>query len=86
MIKINTQLTKQHRYRYADLYFIEITALFVAILGVIHVLFTLRVGIYRISNSINVGDGGDSELLRRIRGHDSFIETVPMGCVTATVK
>jgi hypothetical protein len=57
---------------------IEITVFFAAIFGVIHVLFTLRVGMYRINNKINVGDGGDKELLRRIRGHGNFIETVPM--------
>lgn len=57
---------------------IEITALFAAIFGVIHVLFTLRVGMYRVKNNISVGDGDDKELLKRIRGHGNFIETVPM--------
>jgi uncharacterized membrane protein YecN with MAPEG domain len=57
---------------------IEITLLFAAIFGVIQVILTLRVGRYRMSNHINVGDGGDKELLKRIRGHGNFIETVPM--------
>ena len=57
---------------------IEVTALFAAIFGVIHVLFTLRVGMYRVKNNISVGDGDDKELLKRIRGHGNFIETVPM--------
>ena len=57
---------------------IEITVLFAAIFGVIQVILTLRVGLYRMSNNINVGDGGDEELLKRIRGHGNFIETVPM--------
>ena len=57
---------------------IEITVLFAAIFGVIQVILTLRVGMYRMSNHINVGDGGDKELLKRIRGHGNFIETVPM--------
>jgi uncharacterized membrane protein YecN with MAPEG domain len=57
---------------------IEITALFAAVFGVIHVLFTLRVGMYRVKNNISVGDGDDKELLKRIRGHGNFIETVPM--------
>jgi uncharacterized membrane protein YecN with MAPEG domain len=57
---------------------IEITLLFAAIFGVLHVIFTLRVGMYRMSSHINVGDGGDKELLKRIRGHGNFIETVPM--------
>ncbi|MFQ3325157.1 MAG: putative membrane protein YecN with MAPEG domain [Pseudomonadales bacterium] len=77
MTKINALLSNLGNYMSA-LPSIEITALFAAIFGVVHVLFTLRVGMYRVSNNISVGDGGDKELLKRIRGHGNFIETVPM--------
>lgn len=57
---------------------VTITAMFAAILALMQVAFTLRVGIYRRSNSISLGDGGDKQLLSRIRAHANFIETVPM--------
>ena len=57
---------------------IETTLLFAAIFGVLHVFFTLRVGGYRLKSKISLGDGGDKELLNRIRGHGNFIENVPI--------
>jgi len=77
MTKINALTSNLGNYMPA-LPSIEITALFAAVFGVIHVLFTLRVGMYRVKNNISVGDGDDKELLKRIRGHGNFIETVPM--------
>ena len=55
-----------------------ITPLYVALLGLLWVPFTLRVGLYRVKSKINLGDGGDTELLRRIRGQGNFIESVPL--------
>ena len=57
---------------------IETTLLFAAIFGVLHVIFTLRVGGYRLKSKISLGDGGDPELRNRIRGHGNFIENVPI--------
>ena len=58
---------------------IHITATFAAIFAFLHVIFTLRVGGYRFKSGISLGDGGDKELLHRIRAHGNFIEQVPMG-------
>lgn len=58
---------------------IETTIIFAAIFGLLHVVFTLRVGGYRFRNKISLGDGGDSELLKRIRAHGNFTENVPIG-------
>lgn len=58
---------------------IQVTALFAAVFAVLHVLFTLRVGGYRFKSGISLGDGGDKELLNRIRAHGNFTEQVPMG-------
>jgi len=58
---------------------LETTLLFAAIFGVLHVIFTLRVGAYRLSSKISLGDGGDKVLLKRVRAHANFVETVPMG-------
>ncbi len=56
----------------------EITALFAAIFGILHVVFTLRVGGYRFKSGISLGDGGDDELRNRIRAHGNFTENVPI--------
>ena len=58
---------------------IETTIIFAAIFGLLHVVFTLRVGGYRFRNRISLGDGGDDELLKRIRAHGNFTENVPIG-------
>ena len=60
---------------------LEPTMLTAAVFAVLHVIFTLRVGGYRFSNNISLGDGGDKELLNRIRGHGNFIEQVPIALV-----
>ena len=57
---------------------IETTLLFAAIFGVLHVVFTLRVGVYRFLSKISLGDGDDKELSNRIRAHGNFIENVPI--------
>lgn len=57
---------------------VEITAGFAALLAIIQIAFTLRVGLFRRANSISLGDGGNDEMLKRIRAHGNFIETVPM--------
>jgi uncharacterized protein len=58
---------------------IDITIIFAAIFGVLHVIFTLRVGGYRFTSKISFGEGGDMELRNRMRGHGNFIENVPIG-------
>ena len=57
---------------------ISITLVLAAIFGLLHVIFTLRVGSYRFRNKISLGDGGDHELRNRIRAHGNFIENVPI--------
>jgi len=58
---------------------IHITAAFAALFAIFHVIFTLRVGGYRFKSGISLGDGGDKELLNRIRAHGNFTEQVPIG-------
>jgi uncharacterized membrane protein YecN with MAPEG domain len=57
---------------------IETTIIFAAIFGILHVIFTLRVGGYRFRSKISLGDGGDKELRNRIRAHGNFTENVPI--------
>ena len=58
---------------------IEITLVFAALFGILHVLLTARVGQFRFQNTVSLGDGGDTVLLKRIRGHANFTENVPIG-------
>ena len=57
------------------------TLLFAAIFGVLHAVFTVRVGFYRFRNNISLGDGGDKVLFNRIRAHGNFTENVPIALV-----
>ncbi|ARN74040.1 MAPEG family protein [Oceanicoccus sagamiensis] len=57
---------------------LSVSPLYVALLGLMFIAFTLRVGFYRVNSKILLGDGDDPEMLRRIRGQGNFIETVPM--------
>jgi hypothetical protein len=64
---------------------LSITPIYLALLGILFVPFTMRVGLYRVKNKINLGDGADPELLRRIRGQGNFIETVPLAILLLIV-
>lgn len=50
----------------------------VAILALIQIPMTVAVGIYRLKSDIHFMDGGDVQLMRRMRAHGNFAETVPM--------
>ena len=64
---------------------LSITPVYLALLGMLFVPFTLRVGLYRVKNTILIGDGQDPELVRRIRGQGNFIETVPLAILLLIV-
>ena len=57
---------------------ISISLALAAVFGLLHVIFTLRVGNYRFKSRISLGDGGDPEMRNRIRAHGNFIENVPI--------
>jgi uncharacterized membrane protein YecN with MAPEG domain len=57
---------------------LSVIPLYAAVLGLIFIPLTLRVGMYRIKNKVDIGDAGDKELLRRIRCQANFVETVPI--------
>ena len=60
---------------------LDATLVYAAIFGVLHVIFTMRVGMYRMHSKIDTGDGGDKMLLKIMRGHGNFVENVPMGLI-----
>lgn len=54
-----------------------VTALYAALLGLWFLVLSWRV-IQRRQTGIAMGDGGDDDMLRRIRGHANFAEYVPL--------
>jgi len=59
----------------------NVMPLYAGLLGLLFVIFTLRVAFYRVKNKVSLGDAGDKELLKRIRGQANFTETVPIALI-----
>lgn len=57
---------------------LPITSIYVALFGLLFMVFTIRVGLVRVATGISFLDGGNEKLLRRMRAHGNFIETVPL--------
>ena len=57
---------------------LSVTPIYIAILGLLFVPITLRVGLYRVKNKVDIGDAGDEQLLRLIRCQANFVETTPL--------
>ena len=64
---------------------LSVTPIYVGLLGLLWIPFTLRVGLYRVKTKINLGDGDDPEMLLRMRGHGNFIESVPLALIMLLV-
>ena len=57
---------------------VPITVLFIGLFAIIQVPLTIMVGYRRAQTGIQFFDGGDQTLLRRMRAHGNFTETVPI--------
>jgi uncharacterized membrane protein YecN with MAPEG domain len=57
---------------------LNITPIYVAALGLVFIVLTMRAGLYRAKTKIYLGVGDDPEMLRRMRGQANFVETVPI--------
>ena len=55
-----------------------VTPLYAGLLGLWFLLLSVRVVQGRGQHGINLGDGGNATLMRRIRGHANFAEYVPL--------
>ena len=58
-----------------------ITLLYASLLALWLVILTARVVRYRGTQSIDIGDGGDPGMLRRIRAHGNFVEYTPFALI-----
>jgi len=66
-----------------------ITLFYAGLLGLWFLVLSVRVILGRRSGKVNLGDGGNESLLRRIRAHGNFAEYVPfililMGALEST--
>lgn len=57
---------------------ISITIFFIGVFALIHIPMTVMVGLRRAQTGVQFLDGGDQTLLRRMRAHGNFTETVPI--------
>ena len=57
---------------------IPTTTIFIGLLAIAQVPMTVMVGYRRLKTDIHFQDGGDVTLLRRMRAHGNFTETVPI--------
>ncbi len=57
---------------------LAVTITFIGIFALIQVPLTVMVGFRRLQTGIQFLDGGDLTLLRRMRAHANFTETVPI--------
>lgn len=55
----------------------NITPLYAGLLAILFLALSYRV-VQRRGHGVSLGDGGDTDLLRRIRGHGNFTEYVPL--------
>ena len=58
-----------------------ITALYAALLGLIHTALTMYVVFGRWRYRVSLGDGDEKDMRRRIRAHGNFIETAPISLI-----
>lgn len=57
---------------------IPATLITAGLLGLVFMVLTVRVVGRRMSGKIMIGDGGDQQMLERIRAHANFTEHVPL--------
>ncbi|HEY3147996.1 MAG TPA: MAPEG family protein [Dongiaceae bacterium] len=57
---------------------LAVTSAYAALLALLFVLLSVRVIGQRRSARVSLGDGGDTELIRRTRVHANFAEYVPL--------
>src|SRR3546814_14177313 len=55
-----------------------VTPLYAGLLGLWFFVLCMRVVVVRGQLGINLGDGGNETMNRRIRGHANFVEYVPL--------
>jgi uncharacterized membrane protein YecN with MAPEG domain len=60
---------------------IPATLITAGLLGLVFLALTIRVVARRAGQKIMIGDGGDADMLERIRAHANFTEHVPLSLI-----
>ena len=60
---------------------IHLTLLFAGLRALLQCALTVLVIVRRVQAKVNLLDGGDTPLLRRIRAHGNFTETAPLALI-----
>jgi len=55
-----------------------ITMLYAGLCVLLVVFLAVRVAMWRLRHKIGLGDGGDKELLKRVRAHGNAVEYLPL--------
>jgi len=58
-----------------------ITLLYAGLCAILVVILASRVAYWRFRHKIGIGDGGDRELLKRMRAHGNAIENMPLALI-----
>ncbi len=56
----------------------HITGIYAALAALLVLVLALRISQTRHANKVGIGDGGDRELIKRIRAHANALENLPM--------
>ncbi len=64
---------------------LPITLCAVAAAAAINIWLSMRIGMIRTARKISIGDGGDADLIRRMRAQANFIENTPIVLVMIAV-
>lgn len=59
----------------------QIVAFYVALSLLFNPVLMLRIGLVRTKKGINLGDGGDADMLARIRAHGNYTEVAPLALI-----
>jgi uncharacterized membrane protein YecN with MAPEG domain len=55
-----------------------ITLLYAGLCALLVLILAMRVAFWRFKHKIGLGDGGDKELLKRVRAHGNAVEYLPL--------
>jgi uncharacterized membrane protein YecN with MAPEG domain len=58
-----------------------ITLLYAGLCALLVLVLAMRVAYWRFKHKIGLGDGGDKELLKRVRAHGNAVEYLPLSLI-----
>src|SRR4249920_2830566 len=58
-----------------------ITLLYAGLCALLVLILAVRVASWRFKHKIGLGDGGDKELLKRVRAHGNAVEYLPLSLI-----